>query len=204
MMELSIMKLPALGFSVLLAGAVFALPATAHVLDFSTTLTGPNEAPPNASPGTGTAFVSLDTDLATLHVVVDFKDLIGTTTASHIHCCTDVAGAGTASVATQLPTFPDFPLGVTSGHFDKTFDLTQASSYNTGFINNHGGTVGTAFNALIAGLNEGKAYLNIHTSEFPGGEIRGFLTAVPEPEAYALLAIGLAATAAWSRRRRNV
>jgi len=197
------MKLPALWFSVFLSGAVFTLPVSAHILDFSTALSGPNEAPPNSSSGTGTAFVSLDTDLATLHVAVDFSGLTGTTTASHIHCCTAVPGTGTASVATQLPSFPDFPLGVTAGHFDKTFDLTVDSSYNTGFINAHGGTVSSAFNALIAGLSGGQAYLNIHTSTSPGGEIRGFLTAVPEPQSFALLAIGLGAMAVWTRRRRQ-
>ena len=45
--------------------------------------------------------------------------------------------------------------------------------------------------ALAAGLNAGQAYLNIHTSNFPGGEIRGFLT--PEPTTTLLLGAGLVA-----------
>ena len=35
----------------------------------------------------------------------------------------------------------------------------------------------TLFNGLFAGTE----YLNIHTTAFPGGEIRGFLSPVPEP-----------------------
>jgi hypothetical protein len=44
--------------------------------------------------------------------------------------------------------------------------------------------------ALALGLAEGKAYLNIHTSFAPGGEIRGFLNEVPEPASLALLGVG--------------
>jgi hypothetical protein len=32
--------------------------------------------------------------------------------------------------------------------------------------------------------------VNIHTTQFPGGEIRGFLDAVPEPAAWALMLLG--------------
>jgi len=57
-----------------------------------------------------------------------------------------------------------------------TLDLTQASSWNPAFVTANGGTVGGAEAALAAGLNAGHAYLNIHTTMFPGGEISGFLT----------------------------
>lgn len=35
--------------------------------------------------------------------------------------------------------------------------------------------------AFLAGLASGSTYLNIHTSSVPGGEIRGFPQATPEP-----------------------
>jgi hypothetical protein len=41
-------------------------------------------------------------------------------------------------------------------------------------------------------MDSGKAYLNIHTRAFPGGEIRGFFNQVPEPGTLALLALGAA------------
>src|SRR4029450_2181923 len=65
-------------------------------------------------------------------------------------------------VATTTPTFTDFPLGVKSGTYDHTFELGLASSYNSAFIAANGGTVITASNALFAGLDAGRAYLNIH------------------------------------------
>jgi hypothetical protein len=114
-----------------------------------------------------------------------------------------VAGAGTAGVATPTPSFPGFPLGVTSGSYDQLFDLTSAASYNPAFVTAQG-SLGNAMNALILGIESGQAYLNIHTNFAPGGEIRGFLALapVPEPATYALMALGLAGVAGAVRRRR--
>ncbi|MCY2979719.1 MAG: CHRD domain-containing protein [Planctomycetota bacterium] len=44
--------------------------------------------------------------------------------------------------------------------------------------------------AMYSSLQAGTAYLNVHSSTFPGGEIRGFLNAVPEPASLTSLAIG--------------
>ncbi|MCB1879244.1 MAG: CHRD domain-containing protein, partial [Gammaproteobacteria bacterium] len=46
--------------------------------------------------------------------------------------------------------------------------------------------------ALSNGLAGGNAYLNIHTTAFPGGEIRGNLAPVPEPTTLGLIGLGLA------------
>lgn len=151
------------------------------VIVYDAFLSGPNEAPPNASPGTGVAIVTINDFANTMRVQVNFSGLLGTTTASHIHCCTAVPGAGTASVATTTPSFTGFPLGVTSGTMDQTYDMTLTSSYNPSYITANGGTPSTAEAALFAGIAAGTAYLNIHTTVVPGGEIRGFLVPVPEP-----------------------
>ena len=176
--------------------------AHAAVITYTATLSGPNEAPPNSSPATGQAKVMIDDATGMMTVNAVFSGLTGTTTASHIHCCTAVPGADAVGVATALPTFPAFPLGVMRGTYTETFDLTSLATYNPDFVLNNGNSVEGARAALLAGMAAGRSYLNIHTSAFAPGEIRGFLVAqVPEPGSIALFGLGAAALEALRRRR---
>jgi hypothetical protein len=186
--EIRMIRTMALAAALLVLG--LANPATADIITYGASLSGPGESPPNASPGTGFALVQIDTFANTMHVQVSFSGLLGTTTASHIHATTALPGTGTAGVATTLPTFPNFPLGVTSGTYDNTFDMTMNSSYNPAFEAAHGGTAASAEAALFAAMAQDEAYLNIHSTFAPGGEIRGFLTPVPAPPAVVLLGLG--------------
>jgi hypothetical protein len=189
--------------SLLFLSAVMLLAAPAvqaGPIMFVADLTGAAEAPPNASPGTGFAIVIIDDVAHTLSVNVTFSGLLAPNTAAHIHCCTGVAGTGTAGVATAVPTFPGFPSGVMSGTYFATFDTLLATTWNPAFITAHGGTPLSAETDLFSGMLDGKAYLNIHSTQFPGGEIRGFLR-VPEPATLALLSCGFLALG-FARRRR--
>ncbi|MEO6002542.1 MAG: CHRD domain-containing protein [Opitutus sp.] len=186
----------------ILAAGSFAVGGLLHAspVYFNATLSGPAEG--NASPGTGQAWVTYDPSAHTLQVNATFTGLTGTTTASHIHAATAVPGAGTAGVATQVPNFPGFPLGVTSGTYQSaTFDLTLLGSWNPAFVTAHGGTAAGAEDFFAAALWSGSSYFNIHTSTFGGGEIRGFLHVPDAAQSASLLLLGLASLIGLSRIR---
>jgi hypothetical protein len=147
---------------------------------------------PEAAGATGTGFAQVSFDIVArqMRVQASFSGLSGNTTVSHIHGPTTVPGVGTAGVMTATPSFPGFPTGVKFGTYDQLFDTSLSSTYRAGFITASGGSVAQAEAALYASLLAGTAYLNIHSTTFPGGEIRGFLNAVPEPASLTSLAIG--------------
>jgi hypothetical protein len=99
-------------------------------------------------------------------------------------------------------TLPGFPAGVTAGTYGPVVvDLDLSTSFTSAFVTASGGTLAGAAAALIAGMNStDRAYFNIHTSAFPGGEIRGFLAPIPVPAAVWLLASALGVLA-WARGR---
>ena len=175
--------------------------APAAVIDYEARgMNGAIEVTPNASPGTGDAFVTYDNVAHTMRVRANFSGLTGTTTAAHIHAPTSTPFTGQAGVATQQPSFTGFPLGVTSGDMDTTFDLTLASSWGSGFLTANGNSPAAAEAAFFSAMDSGRAYFNVHSSTFGGGEIRQFFTVVPEPAALSLLGAG--AVVAVVRRRR--
>jgi hypothetical protein len=180
-----------------LAAAALATPAFAQT--YRAVASGPAESPPNGSPGN--SLVTIDIGASNLMVDMPFRDLVGTASAAHIHCCTTDAFTGTAAIA--MP-FDDFPTGARAGSYTRAIPLYDEASYDPAFLAAHGGTASGAASALVDGINANEAYVNIHTSAHPAGEIRGFIVAapVPEPAEWAMLAGGLGGLL-WAGRRRR-
>ena len=188
---------------------LFASVAQATPVTLTTVLSPLNEIPPVVSAGAGQATVILDPVAQTLQLFVTFSGLTTNDVAAHIHCCLPSPFAQTnVGVATAVPAFPGFPLGVTSGSYTSpVFDLTQPLIYNPAFITLQGG-LPQAEAALIAGLLNNETYLNIHTVMNGGGEIRGILSpsstsAVPEPGTLALLGFGVTSLIAARKKAKR-
>jgi hypothetical protein len=184
-----------------LAASALALSASAVAQPefFRATASGPGEDPPNDSPGYSVAMFTVDATALTMSADIPFQELTTPSVASHIHCCTTSPLTGNAAIATP---FTDFPTGVTSGSYSRTFDLSDSATYSAAFLSANGGTAASAAQALLAGIEANQAYLNIHTSAYPAGEIKGFLvSAIPEPSSWAMLGVGLAGLGFIARRR---
>jgi hypothetical protein len=156
--------------------------------DRGLSLGGLNEVPPTPTLASGGElgsgiFYDDASNLLTLRVgygsLLGFTDLSADFTAAHIHIApVDVAGP----VVRDLGSL-HIPLSSRSGLFSGSLTLTEAEE---------------------APLLAGELYVNIHSTEFPAGEIRGQLVAVPEPGTWALFAVGLLgamATIRWQNRR---
>ena len=119
------------------------------------TLSGANEVPARATSATGTATYVMTGNLVTYSVTVN--GLTAAATGSHIHAAP--AGAN-GNVIVPYVTAAVSSGVVTSG----TIDLSQP------IVN---GTTSITGDSLRTLLNNGGAYTNVHTSAFPGGEVRG-------------------------------
>lgn len=181
---------------VLLAGSALSAPAATYQYTISLA--------PEAVGATGTGSGTADYDDVShlLQLQATFSGLSGNVTATHLHGATLSPFTGTAGVAVGNPSLPGFPTGVMSGSYSNMLDLSLASTWNNTFLANNGGTPVGAETAFFSAANEGRTYWNIHTSTFGAGEIRGFLTLVPEPSTLALAGVGvaLAGLCAWRRR----
>ena len=159
---------------ILVLGALgFISAASAAPIVFGASLTPSQEVPAVTSGGSGAATVTLDGN--SLSVSLSFTGLTSNTLFAHIHCC--VASGANAPVAIDFGTA--FPIGVTSGTFFATFDLTSATTYSAGFRAANPNFQTTFTNGLTSGL----AYINVHTANNRGGEIRG---QIPLPTTLAL------------------
>lgn len=159
-------------------GSAIAVASPALAQTFPFFMGGNKEVPPTPSKAVGFADLELDVAAGTIHLFVlvdgiDVQDITG----FHIHQAPAGANGPVVVDLLGLATFKPEPF------------VPLLSSFEANGIG--------LSPALVGELILGNLYLNLHTSAFPAGEIRG--QAVPAPAGPAVVA-GLVALAA--RRRR--
>jgi hypothetical protein len=142
----------------LLAGALSALVVTgrSQTIELRATINAAQENPATTSPATGSAIMLYNVGSNTFDLILSINGLTNTATASHIH---EAAAGANGPVVTNLGGESVYTRSGTS--LTATFRDIK-----------HNGSPVT--------LLQGGAYFNLHSAQFPGGEVRGQLIARPK------------------------
>jgi len=160
------------------AGFTAAATAGDHKRGFETDMLGYEEVPSVSTIGGGQVDAEINRDGTSIHYRLQYRNLEGNVLQSHIHLgqkdangaivvflCTNL-GNGPAGRAT--PACPPAPATV-EGDLTKEDVSTAPAPANA--INQ--GIAAQEFDELVRAMRAGVTYANVHSSKFPGGEIRG-------------------------------
>ena len=122
---------------------------------------------------TGRFEISIDDDAQTLSYELEYSDLEGTVTQAHVHFGKRAVNGGISlwlceTAANPRPVgSPDVPDCPQSG----TVEFTLTDDHVVGPAAQ--GIATGEFEEIVAAIRAGRAYANVHSSKFPGGEVRG-------------------------------
>ena len=157
-----------------MACALLAATANAEILEFNIAVDGGQEVPATASTAVGAAQLLYDTDTQLFDFdlmvfgidLADLLDVGANSTPVHIHYGAAGVNGGIAVDLGYFASFADDGLGIRLEIQDALFGGVQ-------------GNLTTDLSTNEAALFAGELYVNIHTTDYPAGEIRGQI--VPEP-----------------------
>ena len=157
---------------------------------------GPESDGSTNSPGLGQGVVELDLDTNIISIDLSWSGLIGDLTKLHIHGPASLDGSNPQHLI-EIYGPPEVPaeLATTEGSWSDTFELQTLLQPNFDPVDP---------DLIIESMINGQAYVNVHTTVFGTGEIRGNLgLPVPEPRAQSLLVCGLLGGVCLRRNRRR-
>jgi hypothetical protein len=181
--------IPVLGLAVTSLLAITDKPAVAANL-FKSTLNGAQEVPPANTPATGFATLELTGAPGSwvLDYEVTYSGLLSPIASPFVHIHNAPFGQN-GPIVHHVDGAEDAPIaGSQSGIFSGDWRFDDASDPLT--------------DALAQQLQKGNLYFNIHTAGIPSGEIRGQITAVPEPSS--LMGLALLGSAGLLLGRRKI
>jgi hypothetical protein len=161
--------------------------ASAQPTRFHATMSGLQEVPANASPATGFGRVDIlsPTSILVRLSVSGLGSNIINPPGVHLH--RGAPGVNGPVVVSLLPQFVG-----TGGAGFNFIEIDQVYSNDT--------TPGVS--TFVTEIQSGTSYyFNVHTAQFPPGEVRGNLFSAPEPTTVGLLALGTVAFGVVARRR---
>lgn len=134
-----------------------------NTTNFNTHLSGDEEVPPVNTQAQGQAIFQLSKDGSFLSYKLIAANIENITQA-HIHLAP--AGVNGGVVAWLYPSAP--PAQLIPGRFSGV--LAEGTITSDDLV---GALAGMSLEDLITEITDGNTYVNIHTSQYPGGEVRG-------------------------------
>jgi CHRD domain len=145
-------------------------------------MTGYLEAPPVSSTATGSFHASIDDDSDEIHYTLTYSGLEAPVAQAHIHFGQRSVSGGISAwlcegtVQSPSASTPPCPgqAGTVSGTITP-LEVIGPGSPPAIPPNGGQGINPGEFEELVAAIRAGRAYANVHSAKFPGGEIRGQL-----------------------------
>ena len=164
--------------SVLLLGVSFAYAGDPFLPNsFGALLNGYEEVPATFTSGSGTVQLQINNHRTSIFYKLSYSGLSSGVTQAHIHFAARPGNGGiivflcdnTGKAPPGVPTCPN------SGTVTGTLTAADVNSPNDPEPVTAQGIAAAHFAGLLGAIEHGDAYGNVHTSDFPAGEIRGWL-----------------------------